>query len=40
MATAADVAVKTFTGAEIVAEYLIQAGVPYAAGIPGHGAGL
>jgi acetolactate synthase-1/2/3 large subunit len=37
VATAADVAVTKLTGAQIVAEYLIQAGVPYAAGIPGHG---
>jgi acetolactate synthase-1/2/3 large subunit len=37
MATAADVTLTHLTGAQIVAEYLIRAGVPYAAGIPGHG---
>jgi len=37
MATAADVTVTRLTGAQIVVEYLIRAGVPYAAGIPGHG---
>ncbi len=37
MATAADVAVTRMTGAQIVAEYLVRAGVPYATGIPGHG---
>jgi acetolactate synthase-1/2/3 large subunit len=37
MATAADVTVTRLSGAQIIAEYLICAGVPYATGIPGHG---
>jgi acetolactate synthase-1/2/3 large subunit len=37
MATTADVGLTRLTGAQIVAEYLIRAGVPYATGIPGHG---
>src|SRR5215469_11385517 len=37
MATAADVTTTRMSGAQIVAEYLIRAGVPYATGIPGHG---
>ena len=37
MATAADVGLTRLTGAQIVTEYLIRAGVPYATGIPGHG---
>jgi acetolactate synthase-1/2/3 large subunit len=37
MATAADVTTTRLNGAQIVAEYLIRAGVPYATGIPGHG---
>src|SRR5579863_4206027 len=37
MATAAEVSVARMTGAQVVAEYLVRAGVPYATGIPGHG---
>ena len=37
MAIATDVTLTRLTGAQIVAEYLIRAGVPYATGIPGHG---
>jgi acetolactate synthase-1/2/3 large subunit len=37
MATAADVTTTRLTGAQIIAEYLVRAGVPYATGIPGHG---
>lgn len=37
MATAADVTTTRMTGAQVVAEYLVRAGVPYATGIPGHG---
>jgi acetolactate synthase-1/2/3 large subunit len=32
-----DVTARSLTGAQIVVEYLVQRGVPIAAGIPGHG---
>lgn len=37
MTMAADVTTARMTGAQVVAEYLVRAGVPYATGIPGHG---